>query len=104
MSTPATTPFPVNRVLTHKRRTRARRRVENTDYAAFAHRVISAHGRRVADGDIESLTELADLANHLDITIHLAIQGLRAHGFSWTDIGRGLGISKQAAQQRWGTR
>jgi hypothetical protein len=29
--------------------------VENTDYAAFAARVIRGHARRIADGDIEAL-------------------------------------------------
>ena len=102
MSTPALTQFRVNTALTPKRRTRHRRIVENTDYAAFATRVIKAHGRRVADGDIEALTELADITKHLDAAIAHAVTGLRRHGYSWTDIATRLGISKQAAQQRWG--
>jgi hypothetical protein len=32
-----------------------------------------------------------------------AVSGLRAHGYSWAEIGLRLGISRQAAQQRWGT-
>jgi hypothetical protein len=35
--------------------------VQNTDYAAFAARVIRAHGRRIADGDVEGLAELLAL-------------------------------------------
>ena len=31
-----------------------------------------------------------------------AVKGLRAHGYSWAEIGARLGISRQAAQQRWG--
>jgi hypothetical protein len=31
-----------------------------------------------------------------------AIPALRQQGFSWSEIARPLGISKQAAQQRWG--
>ena len=76
--------------------------VENDEYAAFVGRVIRAHGRRVATGDIEALTAMADLSNELDSAIHTAITGLRTFGYSWADIGIRLGISKQAAQQRWG--
>jgi hypothetical protein len=32
--------------------------VENPDYAAFARRIIRAHGPRIAEGDIESLPDL----------------------------------------------
>ena len=42
----------VNRSLTPKR---ARRLVENDDYAAFARRILRAYARRVADGDIDAL-------------------------------------------------
>jgi hypothetical protein len=32
-----------------------------------------------------------------------AVKGLRTHGYSWPEIGVRLGISRQAAQQRWGS-
>jgi hypothetical protein len=35
------------------------------DYAAFAIRSIRAHGRRIAQGDIEALPDLLDLAEQL---------------------------------------
>jgi hypothetical protein len=98
----STSPFTVKPGLTPGRRNRTRRYVENTDYAAFATRVIRAHARRVAQGDIESLTELTELAGQLDHAITEAITGLRAHGYSWADIATGLEVSRQAAQQRWG--
>ncbi len=31
-----------------------------------------------------------------------AVTGLRAFGYSWAEIGSRLGITRQAAQQRWG--
>lgn len=31
-----------------------------------------------------------------------AVSGLRATGYSWAAIGARLGITRQAAQQRWG--
>lgn len=81
---------------------RARRRVENDDYAAFHRRIIAAHGRRIAHGDIEGLTTLAALAGDVEVALHEAIAGLRNTGYSWTDIGARLAITRQAAQQRWG--
>jgi hypothetical protein len=76
--------------------------VENDDYAAFTRRVIAAHGRRIARGDIEGLATLAALADDIDTALREAITGLRAAGFSWADIATRLGITRQAAQQRWG--
>jgi hypothetical protein len=89
----------VNADLTPKKRTRAT--VENPDYAAFARRIIRTAGRRVGDGDIEGLRDLLHLAGELDNAIDTAVTGLRAHGYSWADIANRLGITRQAAQQRW---
>lgn len=96
----ATTRNAVKTSLTLNRR--PRHLVENSDYAAFAARIIRAHGRRVAGGDIDGLTHLVDLADQLDTTIARAVTQLRAFGYSWTEIGSRLGITRQAAQQRWG--
>jgi hypothetical protein len=89
----------VNTALTPNRRTRPV--VENPDYAAFARRVIRAAGRRVASGDVEGLPDLLHLAGELDQAIDTAITGLRAAGYSWAEIANRLGITRQAAQQRW---
>jgi hypothetical protein len=84
------------------RTTRHRRNVvENDDYARFVRRVITAYGRRIAAGDIEGLTTLVDISHELDDVLEHAILGLRDAGFSWNDIGNRLGISRQAAHQRW---
>ena len=92
--------FTVNRPLTAKRRSRV---VENDEYAAFLRRVIRAYSRRVAAGDIEAITDMTDLADHLDHAIRQAITGLHTLGYSWADIAMRLGITRQGAQQRWGT-
>jgi hypothetical protein len=77
--------------------------VENYDYAAFIRRVIRAYSRRIAAGDIEAVPDMTRLASDLDAAIRDAIAELRAkHGYSWADIGLRLGVSRQAAQQRWG--
>jgi hypothetical protein len=89
----------VKKPLTPKR---ARRLVENDDYAAFARRILRAYARRVADGDVEALIAMTDLAAEIDTAIGQAVTGLRASGYSWAQIGARLGITRQAAQQRWG--
>jgi hypothetical protein len=78
--------------------------VENDEYAAFARRVLRAYARRVADGDVEALTLMLGLSAEIDTAIAQAVTGLRGSGYSWAEIGSRLGITRQAAQQRWGAR
>lgn len=75
--------------------------VENDGYAAFTRRVVAAHGRRIAGGDVEGLVELVALAEDVERATHTAVSGLRAAGYSWAEIAARLGVSRQAAQQRW---
>jgi hypothetical protein len=82
--------------------TARRNTVENAEFAAFARRIIRAHARRVATGDVEALADLVALSTLLDQAIGEAVIGLRTFGYSWTEIAHRLGITKQAAQQRWG--
>jgi len=82
---------------------RARLVVENDAYAAFAQRILRAYARRIAaSGDIESLTLMIRLADDIDTAIGEAVTGLRGFGYSWAEIGSRLGVTRQAAQQRWG--
>ncbi len=97
---PRERPFPVNKSLTQNMR---RRVVENDEYAAFLRRVIRGYSRRVAAGDIEAIADMASVADEVAIAMHHAIYGLRSTGYSWTDIALRLGVTRQAAQQRWGT-
>jgi hypothetical protein len=89
----------VNDALTPKRR---RPITENSDYAAFARRVLRAYSSRVGTGDVEALIHLVALSCDVDDAIQQAINGLRAVGYSWNEIGARLGITRQATQQRWG--
>ena len=82
---------------------RARRPVENDEYASFARRVLRAYARRVATGDIDALEAMTDLSDEIDTAIGHAVTGLRGFGYSWAEIGTRLGITRQAAQQRWGS-
>jgi hypothetical protein len=76
--------------------------VENDEYAAFVRRIVRAYAKRVGSGDVEALTDMVGLSTLLDGAIFEAVTGLRAHGYSWADIAARLGITRQAAQQRWG--
>ncbi len=75
---------------------------ENDKYGKFVRRIMRAYGKRVADLDIEGLKGLVDLRTELDAQIKESAQTLQAQGYSWAEIGRVLGVSKQAAQQRFG--
>ena len=92
-------PNTVKAPLTANRRARP---VENDDYAAFARRILRAYARRIATGDVEALTLMLGLSAEIDTAITQAVTGLRGFGYSWAEIGSRLGITRQAAQQRWG--
>ena len=94
-----TRPDTVKARLTPKR---PRRQVENDEYAAFVRRILRACSRRVGDGDVEALGLMLGLAEEIDTAIAEAVKGLRTCGYSWAEIGARLGITRQAAQQRWG--
>jgi hypothetical protein len=79
-----------------------RRFVETDEYCAFIRRAIRAYGRRVADGDVEALPGLLNLSAELDQAIDCAVTGLRGCGYSWTEIANRIGVTRQAARQRWG--
>jgi len=83
--------------------TQARRVYENDEYAEMMRRMLTGWFRRCADGDPNDLTELLDASKLLDQGIRSAVEGQRARfGTSWTEIGAAAGITRQAAQQRWG--
>jgi hypothetical protein len=101
---PAASPARQNTVKTTLTPDRAGRVTENDQYAAFARRVLRAYARRVANGDVEALTLMLGLSAEIDTAIGQAVTGLRQFGYSWAEIGSRLGITRQAAQQRWGGR
>ena len=70
-------------------------------------RMIRAHRRRVSRGDVEDLADLVALRAELDEAIAEAARALHAGtgdhpGRSWTEIALVLGVSRQAARQRYG--
>ena len=82
-STSGRTKAPARRSTARKRR---RAEVENTDYAAFAARVIRAHARRIADGDVEGSHEFPfrSTATHEQSNVAIAIRP-RANARKWLE-------------------
>lgn len=81
-----------------------RRKGDHTEYLAMLGRMLRAGARRIANADPEDLVEMVALSAQLDEAITRAVAGQRATGYSWAEIGAPLGMSKQAAQQRFGRR
>src|SRR5690349_2760645 len=82
---------------------------EALELAAFLRRMGRALVRRAGDGDLDALVALVDSRAALDVAIGDAARALHTwrvdgvhDGYSWAEIGRAVGISKQAAQQRFG--
>lgn len=81
----------------------AKKTYETTDYAAMMRRMIKAHGRRVADADVEDLAELIELQDLLADVVKEAVTAQReVLGRSWADIAQATGTSRQAAQKKFG--
>jgi hypothetical protein len=85
---------------------RRRDTVENPEFAAFAARILRAAAHRVGDGDVAGLAALVALRSELDKAITEAVSGLRQPqwSYSWSEIARVLGTTRQAAQQRYGSK
>jgi hypothetical protein len=92
-----------NGVRTNLTGARTRGVVENREFAGFARRILRAFSRRVAQGDVEALADLLALAAEVNQATQDAVDGLRRFGYSWSEIARRAGITKQTAQERWGT-
>lgn len=77
--------------------------VETPEYGQMVRRMVRAYGKRVGNADEIDLGELAKLQDEVDAAIATAVKMQREiWGRSWTEIGKGLGITRQAAQQRYG--
>lgn len=78
---------------------------ETTEYAAMMSRMMRSYGRRIADGDPSDLADAVKLQRQLDGIIRDAVASMReTSGFSWQQLADELGVTRQAAQQRYGKR
>lgn len=102
MTTDQPRPDSGNAVKKNLTRNRRRRQVENDEFAAFARRVLRAYSRRIACGDVDAITDLKELAEEVESALGRSVVGLRLLGYSWAEIGGRLGVTRQAAHQRWG--
>ena len=79
------------------------RRMGYVGVAERAHRELDrAHDHIDAREYERALAELSMLTYTADQLIRQVIKLARKDGLSWTAIGGQFGVSKQAAQQRWG--
>ena len=77
---------------------------DHTAYIAFSRRIMKALSRRIGAADPEDLGEMIRLRDDLDTCIDQAVRGLRENGFSWAEIARATGTTRQAAHARWASR
>lgn len=81
--------------------TRPKRRKDDSEYHGMVRRMIRAYARRVDKGDVTTLARFRELQAELDQHITDAARSLHDQGFSWTEIAVELGITRQAARQRY---
>lgn len=72
---------------------------EAADVAAGIRRQIHALAVRAGEGDLEALAELAGLRAHVVAEYCNAVADAHDAGYSFAQLGRALGISKQGAEQ-----
>lgn len=78
-----------------------KRRHEAPELGGAAKRMMRALARRACEGDTEALEQLESLQEEVQVHMHNAVMGLRRKGHSWAYIAGVLGVSRQAAQQRF---
>lgn len=86
---------------TRTRPRRARKWREAPELEAFLKRMARALTRRAAEGDLEALSALHGAAQAVDDAMGQAARELHGFGYSWTEIGREVGLTRQGARQRW---
>lgn len=75
--------------------------VEQAQTASTEEQLHHANDERAAWAT-EELRHVAAARRYLDELTTAAVRSARIDGASWAQIGTGLGITKQAAQQRYG--
>lgn len=77
---------------------------EAPEMAAFLRRTAAALVRRAADGDLEILSCIQESTAAFESALDAAARAAHGAGYSWTDIARELGMTRQAAWQRFSER
>jgi hypothetical protein len=71
---------------------------------AWAETVEPADLRDAATGSLRHIAELAQQRDQVDSELAESVRAARAAHRSWSEIGAMLGVSKQAAQRKYGTK
>jgi hypothetical protein len=82
------------------RQQKAERVIEDADYAAGVKRLVRAQGKR-AGADLVMFAMFAEAVDYARARLQDSADQLIAQGYSYGDIGRALGISRQGARQRF---
>lgn len=79
------------------------RDTEPPELSGMVARVLRSLIRRARDGDLAGLEEIEVIRQAAEIAAIDAAQALRSgeQPYSWTEIGQALGVTRQAAQQRF---
>lgn len=71
-------------------------------FEAWAENVDAADLREADTASLRRIADLADRSRAVDDELAAAVTVARRDGWSWPAIGAMLGVSKQAAQQKYG--
>jgi hypothetical protein len=71
---------------------------------AWADTIDPANLREAETGALRHIAELAQQRDRLDSELAESVREARAAHRSWSEIGAMLGVSKQAAQRKYGTK
>lgn len=74
---------------------------DTSDVTEAVERLIRTVGKRCAMEDPDALMNLVALEGALGEAWEIAIVGIRDSGATDAEIGRELGVTRQAVQQRW---
>lgn len=92
---------PLSRKSRHARKARTPKHREANELEAFVKRMFRALVRRAADGDLEAVEALARLSRSCEAAARQAGDAAWRHGYSYTQLADALGITRQAARQRF---
>ncbi|MGH9270055.1 MAG: hypothetical protein ACRDZ2_02160 [Ilumatobacteraceae bacterium] len=71
---------------------------------AWAERVVTDELKPADTSALREIAKLAEQRERVDDQLAAAVRSARASQRSWSEIGAMLGVSKQAAQRKYGTK